>query len=70
VPLLAGSLQVRLAWDLLRRTRPGRLRACEHPECALIDHSKPNNARWCSMAACGNQMKARRHDERSRTTSS
>jgi predicted RNA-binding Zn ribbon-like protein len=33
----------------------------------LIDHSKPNKARWCSMAVCGNRMKARRHYERSRT---
>lgn len=58
-----------LAWDALRRTRPGRLRPCENPECALflIDHSKPNKARWCSMAVCGNRMKARRHYERSRT---
>ena len=57
-----------LAWDALRRTRPGRLRPCENPECALflIDHSKPNRARWCSMAACGNRMKARRHYERTR----
>jgi hypothetical protein len=59
-----------LAWDALRRKRPGRLRPCENPECALflIDHSKPNKARWCSMAVCGNRMKARRHYERTRGT--
>jgi predicted RNA-binding Zn ribbon-like protein len=58
-----------LAWDAVRRLRPGRLRACENPECTqfLIDQSKPNNARWCSMAVCGNRLKARRHYERSRT---
>ncbi len=57
-----------LAWDALRRTSPGRLRPCENPDCALflIDHSKPNKARWCSMAVCGNRMKARRHYERTR----
>jgi predicted RNA-binding Zn ribbon-like protein len=57
-----------LAWDMVRRTRPGRLRACENPDCRLflIDHSKPNKARWCSMAVCGNRMKARRHTERVR----
>ena len=57
-----------LAWDALNRTRPGRLRPCENPDCALflIDHSKPNKARWCSMAVCGNRMKARRHYERTR----
>ena len=65
----AAVVQAVLAWDALRRTRPGRLRACENPDCALflIDHSKPNKARWCSMAVCGNRMKARRHYERTRT---
>jgi len=57
-----------LAWDVLRRTSPGRLRPCGNPDCALflIDRSKPNTARWCSMAVCGNRMKARRHYERAR----
>jgi len=32
----------------------------------LIDRSKANAARWCSMAVCGNRMKARRHYHRSR----
>jgi predicted RNA-binding Zn ribbon-like protein len=32
----------------------------------LIDRSKPNSARWCSMAICGNRLKARRHYQRSR----
>jgi hypothetical protein len=55
-----------LTWDAMSRARPGRLRPCENSECALflIDHSKANNARWCSMAVCGNRMKARRHYER------
>jgi predicted RNA-binding Zn ribbon-like protein len=54
-----------LAWSELEATRPGRLRACENPECRLflIDRSKANTARWCSMAVCGNRMKARRHYE-------
>ena len=52
-----------LEWDRVRTELPGRLRACENDECTkfLIDHSKPNTARWCSMADCGNRMKARRH---------
>jgi predicted RNA-binding Zn ribbon-like protein len=64
-----AAVRAVLAWDELRNTKPGRLRACANPECALflIDHSKPNKARWCSMATCGNRMKARRHYERSRT---
>lgn len=58
-----------LAWDALARSSPGRLRPCANPECRLflIDHSKPNSARWCSMAVCGNRMKARRHYQRSRS---
>ncbi len=57
-----------LAWDALRVSGPGRLRPCANEECRLflIDHSKPNSARWCSMAVCGNRMKARRHYQRSR----
>ncbi|MEC3993203.1 CGNR zinc finger domain-containing protein [Actinacidiphila sp. DG2A-62] len=49
--------------------RPGRLRPCQNAEeCTLflIDRSKSNSARWCSMAQCGNRMKARRHYERAR----
>lgn len=57
-----------LAWDALRVAGPGRLRPCANSECRLflIDHSKANNALWCSMAVCGNRMKARRHYQRSR----
>ena len=67
-----AAVRAVLAWDAVRRNRPGRLRPCENPECALIliDRSKPNNARWCSMATCGNRLKARRHHERTRTTQS
>ena len=56
-----------LAWDALATRRPGRLRPCANDECHLflIDRSKANAARWCSMAACGNRMKARRHYQRS-----
>jgi predicted RNA-binding Zn ribbon-like protein len=57
-----------LAWDALARHSPGRLRPCANDECRLflIDHSKANAARWCSMAVCGNRMKARRHYQRIR----
>lgn len=52
-----------LEWARVDQDLPGRLRPCANPECTkfLIDHSKPNTARWCSMARCGNRMKARRH---------
>jgi predicted RNA-binding Zn ribbon-like protein len=57
-----------LAWDMLAKNSPGRLRPCANDECQLflIDHSKAGTARWCSMAVCGNRMKARRHYQRSR----
>ncbi|MGW2959414.1 CGNR zinc finger domain-containing protein [Streptomyces sp. NPDC001220] len=57
-----------LAWSTLQEAMPGRLRACANPECRLflIDRSKTNRARWCSMAVCGNRMKARRHYQRTR----
>jgi predicted RNA-binding Zn ribbon-like protein len=59
-----------LAWDSLHSQAPGRLRPCANEECTLflIDRSKANNARWCSMAVCGNRMKARRHYQRQRET--
>lgn len=59
-----------LAWDALRISSPGRLRPCANSECRLflIDRSKPNTARWCSMAICGNRMKARRHYQRAKAT--
>jgi CGNR zinc finger protein/putative stress-induced transcription regulator len=58
-----------VAWDELTRHRPGRLRPCANPACRLflIDRTKGNTARWCSMAVCGNRMKARRHYQRTRT---
>ena len=59
-----------IAWDELHRNRPGRLRPCANDECArfLIDRSKSNSARWCSMATCGNKLKARRHYQRARAS--
>ena len=68
----SGAVRAVLAWDALRVSSPGRLRPCANTECRLflIDRSKPNTARWCSMAICGNRMKARRHYRRARTSGS
>lgn len=68
-PGRALAVRAVLAWDALARTAPGRLRPCQNAdECTLflIDRSKSNSARWCSMAQCGNRMKARRHYERAK----
>ncbi|SKB02633.1 CGNR zinc finger domain-containing protein [Agreia bicolorata] len=57
-----------LAWSSVSTRFPGRLRACANDECNLflVDHSRPGTAKWCSMATCGNRMKARTHASRSR----
>jgi predicted RNA-binding Zn ribbon-like protein len=57
-----------LTWDTLAQQSPARLRPCANDECQLflIDRTKGNTARWCSMAVCGNRMKARRHYQRAR----
>ncbi|OZM76471.1 CGNR zinc finger domain-containing protein [Pseudonocardia sp. MH-G8] len=66
-----SSARALLAWGRVQESMPGRLRACANEECRLflLDRSKPNRARWCSMKVCGNRLKARRHYERSRHAS-
>lgn len=61
-----------MAWSKILHDAPGRLRPCANEECNLflIDRSRPGTAKWCSMATCGNRMKARAHATRqARTTS-
>lgn len=57
-----------LAWSSVTAHLPGRLRPCGNAECELflVDHSRPGTAKWCSMATCGNRMKARAHAQRVR----
>lgn len=59
-------VRVVLEWARVQRDQPGRLRPCGNDECQLflLDRSRANRARWCSMNACGNRLKARRHYER------
>jgi predicted RNA-binding Zn ribbon-like protein len=59
-----------MTWDALAKSSPRRLRPCANGECRLflIDRSKAGTARWCSMAVCGNRIKARRHYERVRNS--
>ena len=56
------------AWSDVTARLPGRLRPCANDECRLflLDRSRPGTARWCSMATCGNRMKARAHAQRTR----
>ena len=48
------------AAELLRDSDPLRIRKCGNPVCGLYyyDTSKNHTRRWCSMAVCGNRMKA------------
>ena len=57
-----------LAWSSVIHEFPGRLRACANDECTrfLVDHSRPGTAKWCSMAVCGNRIKARTHARRNK----
>ncbi|MFB8757465.1 CGNR zinc finger domain-containing protein [Streptomyces nigra] len=62
------AVEAVLTWGAIQETMPGRLRPCANEECRrfLLDRSRTNKGRWCSMALCGNRMKARRHYERTR----
>lgn len=46
----------------------GRLKACADSGCrwAFYDRSKNRSGRWCTMAVCGNQQKARSYRARRR----
>ena len=48
------------AGELLCQGDPARIRECGNPPCSLryYDTSKNRTRRWCSMAICGNRMKA------------
>ena len=58
----------RSAAELLGHSEPRRIRKCGNPVCSLYyyDTSKNRTRRWCSMAVCGNRMKAASFYERSR----
>jgi predicted RNA-binding Zn ribbon-like protein len=63
VPWLAAQSLL----DLLREG-PDCIRCCGNPDCVLYfyDRSRGHRRQWCSMAGCGNRMKARRHYARTR----
>jgi predicted RNA-binding Zn ribbon-like protein len=65
-PERALPVRIVLAWAAVALRMPGRLRPCANDECNLflLDRSRSNTARWCSMTTCGNRLKARRHQAR------
>lgn len=56
------------AGDLLAGNRLDKVKRCANPDCIwlFLDDSRAGKRRWCSMSACGNRAKARRHYHRSR----
>ena len=50
----------------LLETAPDRVKHCQNPDCVLwfFDTTRNGMRCWCSMAVCGNRMKARRHYDR------
>jgi len=58
-----------IMYDAVRDGSWRRLKACRKHSClwAYYDHSKNGSGAWCSMATCGNRVKAQRRRLRART---
>ena len=54
------------AAELLTSSELKNVRECEASDCywLFLDNSRNRSRRWCSMSACGNREKARRHYRR------
>jgi predicted RNA-binding Zn ribbon-like protein len=63
-----GAVALDAAYMLGTREEAARIRVCASQTCSarFYDRSPAARRRWCSMALCGNEAKARRHRERSR----
>lgn len=66
------SLLQPVAWALVQLLTEEDLqlvKECEASDCVLLfhDQTKSHRRRWCSMAACGNRMKAAAHRARKKT---
>lgn len=62
----AAGLLAPVVWsvgDLLTSKHLGRVRLCANHKCLwlFLDDSLGGSRRWCSMQACGNRAKTRRH---------
>jgi predicted RNA-binding Zn ribbon-like protein len=64
-----GAVALDAARMLGRPAEAARIRVCASETCSarFYDRSPAGRRRWCSMALCGNEAKARRHRERSRS---
>lgn len=61
-----GAIALDAARALGSEAERARLRICAGDTCSarFYDRSRPATRRWCSMRACGNAAKARRHRAR------
>ena len=66
----ARFLLARAAANFLASADPARIRRCGGTNCILFfyDTTKSATRRWCSMAGCGNRMKAAAHYHRTKLT--
>jgi len=64
-----GAVALDAARMLGTPAEAARIRICASETCSarFYDRSPAARRRWCSMALCGNEAKARRHRERSRS---
>ncbi len=62
----ARFLLARAAAEFFARADPARIHRCEGTNCILFfyDVTRSGTRRWCSMAGCGNRMKATLHYQR------
>ena len=70
-----GPLLGKILWPiavsaatLLTSSELAKVRECEAGDCywLFLDNSRNHSRRWCTMNACGNREKARRHYRRQR----
>jgi predicted RNA-binding Zn ribbon-like protein len=64
-----GAVALDAARMLGTPAEAARIRVCASQTCSarFYDRSPAARRRWCSMALCGNEAKARRHRERLRS---
>lgn len=66
LPEKAGSALIKCrlaiaASDLLMQPMISNVRECDACSWLFLDLSRSKSRRWCSMATCGNRVKAQRH---------
>lgn len=66
VPRLALAASELVTSEALRRVRVCEAKRTDECSWLFLDETRNHSRRWCNMATCGNQHKARRHYARVR----